>query len=550
MRFPYFFYYDQELQRARETALTNQKHAADLASTTIAQTLAFVVSDLRYLSDQNELKDFLAEDSPLHRTRIAEEHSAFLNQKPSYDQVRLTGSDGWELIRVDRRGCGVTITPADRLQEEAKRPSFVETMRLGAGEIYVGPMDLNVEEGSIEEPPNPALPVALPLFDASGHKVAVLALHFHAEQLLARLRTITPPDGSELSLLNGEGYWLLSPSAADEWAFMYPDRADLNLPARDPETWRRLSDAESGAFDTPEGLLVFAHLHPLLPTEPLALQARHLRQPAAAADYHWTIVAKLPTAVLQSQKVTLAGQLLVAYIAVAILAFGLSSMIAFLALRSRAISRFVQHVLDHVPDLIAYIDADERFRFNNRHYQTMFGLPPGDFWGSTVRSILGDAAYERARPHIKTALAGTSVSFEASMTYAVAGRCDISATYIPDTGEDGRIWGFLAVVTDVTPLKAAESRERQQLLEIAHATRLASVGEMATQIAHEVNQPLTAIVAYAPQLSAVSRRRCRATAALTGCLASSLMMRTESVASFDAFALLSAGARYQLPPST
>jgi len=67
---------------------------------------------------------------------------------------------------------------------------------------------------------------------------------------------------------------------------------------------------------------------------------------------------------------------------------------------------------------------------------------------------------------------------------------------VPDVAADGKVRGFIAVVNDVTRLKAAEHRERQRLQEAAHATRLASVGELATQIAHEVNQPITAIVTY------------------------------------------------------
>lgn len=44
---------------------------------------------------------------------------------------------------------------------------------------------------------------------------------------------------------------------------------------------------------------------------------------------------------------------------------------------------------------------------------------------------------------------------------------------------------------------AAEEKARQQDLEIAHAMRLASLGEMAAGISHEINQPLTAILNYA-----------------------------------------------------
>jgi len=53
---------------------------------------------------------------------------------------------------------------------------------------------------------------------------------------------------------------------------------------------------------------------------------------------------------------------------------------------------------------------------------------------------------------------------------------------------------------------AAEQRARQRLNDAAHAERLSTMGEMVSGLAHELNQPLTAIAAYAQ----VCRHRLRA----------------------------------------
>jgi C4-dicarboxylate-specific signal transduction histidine kinase len=72
----------------------------------------------------------------------------------------------------------------------------------------------------------------------------------------------------------------------------------------------------------------------------------------------------------------------------------------------------------------------------------------------------------------------------------------MSVSYIPDVTESGEVRGFYAVARDITELRAAERRERQRMLELAHVSRFASMGAMATEIAHEVNQPLAAIAMY------------------------------------------------------
>lgn len=70
--------------------------------------------------------------------------------------------------------------------------------------------------------------------------------------------------------------------------------------------------------------------------------------------------------------------------------------------------------------------------------------------------------------------------------------------------EDGRILGAVVSFRDITKRKAAEaalerSRERERALEadLHHVSRLSAMGELASGIAHELNQPLTAISSYA-----------------------------------------------------
>jgi PAS domain S-box-containing protein len=54
----------------------------------------------------------------------------------------------------------------------------------------------------------------------------------------------------------------------------------------------------------------------------------------------------------------------------------------------------------------------------------------------------------------------------------------------------------VAVARDVTDRRRAEEQAQQHLQSLAHVARVSSMGEMASAIAHEVNQPLTAIANY------------------------------------------------------
>jgi C4-dicarboxylate-specific signal transduction histidine kinase len=55
----------------------------------------------------------------------------------------------------------------------------------------------------------------------------------------------------------------------------------------------------------------------------------------------------------------------------------------------------------------------------------------------------------------------------------------------------------ISSLREVTERRRAEEQERQQQAELAHVARLRSMGALAAALAHEINQPLMAIVAYA-----------------------------------------------------
>jgi len=67
--------------------------------------------------------------------------------------------------------------------------------------------------------------------------------------------------------------------------------------------------------------------------------------------------------------------------------------------------------------------------------------------------------------------------------------------------------GWMASVVDITERKHLEERERRQIETMAHHARLTMLGEVASTLAHELNQPLSAITSYnAGILNALSAR--------------------------------------------
>jgi len=68
---------------------------------------------------------------------------------------------------------------------------------------------------------------------------------------------------------------------------------------------------------------------------------------------------------------------------------------------------------------------------------------------------------------------------------------------VPRLGPDGTFLGYIGTAIDITRRKDAEAELQRNRQELAHVTRISTMGELAASLAHELNQPLTAILSNA-----------------------------------------------------
>lgn len=91
----------------------------------------------------------------------------------------------------------------------------------------------------------------------------------------------------------------------------------------------------------------------------------------------------------------------------------------------------------------------------------------------------------------------TGERFTVERTLPVDGAARQFLVSFNPTVQDGTVTGVAIFGREITDLKRAEEEVRQHQAELAHVLRLHTMGEMAASLAHEVNQPLGAIAAYA-----------------------------------------------------
>lgn len=107
--------------------------------------------------------------------------------------------------------------------------------------------------------------------------------------------------------------------------------------------------------------------------------------------------------------------------------------------------------------------------------------------------------YERTQAVHDAVLAGTPYpsGFELRFQRRTGERFDALIYEAPLIDADGKHTGWMGSFVDITARKRAEESQRQQQEMLQQNARLITMGEMASTLAHELNQPLSAITSYA-----------------------------------------------------
>ena len=172
-------------------------------------------------------------------------------------------------------------------------------------------------------------------------------------------------------------------------------------------------------------------------------------------------------------------------------------------------TRRLRLLIDRLPALIAYWDADLHNVIANEAHREYFGLGPAEIRGRHLRDLLGAESYELTRPYVEGALAGEEQLFERTLV-DVHGRTRFTQTsYVPDI-VDGRVRGFYVQVTDVTGRVQAE-RARDEAVRLFEISMANAPFGMATLTpagrALYVNPALCELIGYTQEeLSGVNYR--------------------------------------------
>ena len=157
-----------------------------------------------------------------------------------------------------------------------------------------------------------------------------------------------------------------------------------------------------------------------------------------------------------------------------------------------------RNMADTAPVMIWVTGPDKGFTFFNKTWL--------DFTGCPLDQELGDGWAEAVHPEdLKHCFASFCSSFDARQDFQIEFRLRradgeyrwVLCSGVPRFEPGGVFAGYIGSDIDITDQQRAEATLRRNLDEIAHLNRVAAMGELTASIAHELNQPLAAILSNA-----------------------------------------------------
>ncbi|MBN2851299.1 MAG: diguanylate cyclase [Clostridia bacterium] len=230
-----------------------EENLVSLQTKLLGQNIDTIISDVLYLQ-----KNLVAQVNGQRDLKLlASDWVNFSETSKIYDQIRFIDSDGNEKIRVNYKEGESYLVGDAELQNKKDRYYFTETVKLEKTQIYISKLDLNIENGAIEDPIKPMIRFSAPVYNQFNELEGIVILNYLAQGILDEFKDISKGSAGEVYLLDSNSYWLAGNSPLKEWGFMYEDKKNVNFNNKFPDEWADFTQT-SGTFINENGLFIYS----------------------------------------------------------------------------------------------------------------------------------------------------------------------------------------------------------------------------------------------------------------------------------------------------
>jgi two-component system, NtrC family, sensor kinase len=155
-----------------------------------------------------------------------------------------------------------------------------------------------------------------------------------------------------------------------------------------------------------------------------------------------------------------------------------------------------RNIFDGASDAIYTLDASGAFTSVNGATCEMSGYSHDELIGRSLAPFLDEEERPAIIEHFRAARGGEPRHFECHVTRKDGLRLLCSVTHTPVRSDD-EIVGVLGIARDVTGQRRAALEREQLRRQLGQSQKLEAIGQLVSGVAHELNNPLAAVMAYA-----------------------------------------------------
>jgi two-component system, NtrC family, sensor kinase len=155
------------------------------------------------------------------------------------------------------------------------------------------------------------------------------------------------------------------------------------------------------------------------------------------------------------------------------------------------VRKYLEELLEHANALILVVNREGRVVVFNRLLARLTGHRRDEVLGRELLELVPEGERMRMMRVMTSALRGEPVSsFETRMLGHGGREVRVSFATSSVATADGEVEGVIAIGQDLTVVRELERR-------VIHAEKLATLGQIAASVVHEINNPMTAVATYA-----------------------------------------------------
>ncbi|MGF1747849.1 PAS domain S-box protein [Vibrio cionasavignyae] len=457
------FHYLMSIENDKQYALHNERVIVNLIEEVLGETLVRMTADAKNLS---YITSELIANQVNPKKALAQFYRQSSANNPNYDQIRYIDNLGHEQLRINNYDGHISIVPQAKLQNKAHRYYWQFSNNLQPEQVFISPMDLNIEGGEIQKPIKPTIRVGTPVFSKDGRRLGVIILNYKGRQLINKLFTVAPSFTNHVYLYNPQGAAVIHPIDKGKADFVVNSNRDISH-----EVLSQLQQQKEGQTLFENNYYTFSQI-------------------SAPNNGDWTIISVFPVDRFNLSRAAFSNQYTIVYF----IAFLIATIASTVFCRYRVQGRYLRqqqayeqqfrHTLENIQLAAVTINPQGNITFCNDFFLSMVGYQKQDVVGfNWVERFIPVELQAQAQEALEEAIRQqTHQPHSESVVLSHCGEIHLVSWTSTFTKSHDSAVSLTLIGEDVTEQKMAQD----QLQQLSHAVESSQNSVMITDLDNKI----------------------------------------------------------------